>query len=268
MKKIFLLLLSVAMLYSCNRIDKRKFSNVKIAISKEKRAGVLENYHNWLLRYDKTIEWVELYGMSVDSALTVARGCNAVLITGGEDVFPGIYGKIDDTARCGSFDRYRDSLEIALIRQAVENKQPLFGVCRGEQIINVALGGTLIIDIPSDYDTTVIHRQKDWRHCYHTVFLNKKSLLYEISKVVSDTVASNHHQGIEKSGTGLFVSARAADSLPEAVEWSASKNKSFLMAVQWHPERMPYEHPLSKPLAIKFLKEAKKYFSERETVKR
>ncbi len=267
MKKLLLLFVFVASLYSCNRVEKKENLVLKIAISKEKGGDVRENYHNWLLRYNKDVKWIELYGMSVDSALKVAEGCNGVIITGGEDVFPGIYGKIDDTARCGSFDRYRDSLEIALIKQAVDDRQPLFGICRGEQIINVALGGTLIIDIPADYDTTVVHRQKDWQHCYHRVYLDKSSLLYAISNVVSDTVASNHHQGIEKVGGGLSVSARAADSLPEAVEWALNDKKGFLMAVQWHPERMPFDHPLSKPLAIKFLNEAGKYSRGSDNIK-
>jgi putative glutamine amidotransferase len=264
MKRVFFVLLIVIALFSCDRAVKTELRTVRIAISKEKREGVLENYHNWLLRYDRHVTWVNLYGMPVDSALSVAAGCNAVLITGGEDVYPGIYGKIADTARCGRFDRYRDTLEIALIKQAVENRQPLFGVCRGEQIINVALGGTLIIDIPTDFGTTVIHRQKDWKHCYHPVYLNKSSLLYEVSKVDRDTVASNHHQGIEIPGKNLLVSARAADSLPEAVEWLNGNRKGFLMAVQWHPERMPVNHPLSKPPALLFLNSAKKYFPGRK----
>ena len=197
-----------------------------------------------------------MYPLGIDSALSLLKTCDGVLITGGEDVFPGVFGKIEDTARCGSIDRYRDSLEFALIDAAIANKMPLIGVCRGLQIINIALDGSLIIDIPSDYDTTVTHRQNDWINCYHPVHLIPESQLFEITQTMAGDVASNHHQGIDDLGKGLFISAYAADSLPEAIEWKNRGNKSFLMAVQWHPERMDTLDLLSAPIAKEFLREA------------
>ncbi len=234
-------------------------AKITIAISKEKKAGNSENYHNWLLRYNRNVDYKILYGLPVDSAVKVAATCDGLLLTGGNDVFPGYYGKIDDTARCGTFDRYRDSLEFALIDQAIKNRQPLFGICRGEQIINIAMGGTLYIDIPTDFSTLVVHRQEDWQHCRHSVWIEPGTLMSVITQVSTDTVTSNHHQGIEQLGEGLLVSARSADSLPEAVEWAGTSAKGFLMAVQWHPERMTMNSPLSKQPAVKFLNEAEKY---------
>jgi putative glutamine amidotransferase len=187
-----------------------------------------------------------------------------LLITGGEDVYPGIYGKINDTARCGSFDRYRDSLELKMIATAFENGIPLFGVCRGLQIINVALKGSLIIDIPTDYNSKVKHRQDDWQNCYHTIFPVEATNFNVICEGEPGEVASNHHQGIDKLGKKLQISAYAADSLPEAIEWDVRGEKAFLMAVQWHPERMDTLHHLSASIAKAFLLEAESFRDDKE----
>jgi putative glutamine amidotransferase len=203
--------------------------------------------------------WVSLYGLSIDSALKALDECDGLLVTGGEDVYPDHYGKISDTTKCGTFDRYRDSLELALIRQALKSKMPVFGVCRGLQILNIALDGTLIIDIPADYDTIVIHRQEDWENCYHQVSVDTASVLFSISRARSAIVNSNHHQGIDKLGNELLITSYAMDSLPESIEWKNNEGKGFLMAVQWHPERMDTIHPLAKNLAVEFLRAAIEY---------
>jgi len=232
---------------------------IRIAVSKEKSAKSIQNYSGWLERYNDNIEWFYMYPLGIDSALKLMETCDGVLITGGEDVFPGIYGKIEDTARCGSIDRYRDSLEFALIDAAIEYKMPLLGICRGLQIINVALDGSLIIDIPSDYDTAVTHRQDDWQNCFHAVVPVEATHFNVITDGRQGEVASNHHQGIDVLGEGLQISAYATDSLPEAIEWDIRGEKAFMMAVQWHPERMDTLHHLSAPIAKVFLEEANKF---------
>lgn len=233
---------------------------IKIAISKEKSDKSTTKYADWLLRHDNEIVYYNMYPLGIDSAVKLLKTCNGLLLTGGEDVFPGYYGKIDDTARCGTFDRYRDSLEFALIDMAIDNGIPIFGVCRGEQILNISQGGTLHIDIPTDFDTTITHRQPDWSKGYHPVRLVNNTTLYEICEGTKQgDVVSNHHQGIEKLGTRLLVSAYSSDNLPEAIEWDQTTGNSFLMAVQWHPEVMDTLHPLSAPLAKKFLLEAANY---------
>ena len=197
--------------------------------------------------------------MGIDSALKVLATCEGLLVTGVEDVYPDLYGKISDTSRCGSFDRYRDSRELELIKDALKTNKPIFGVCRGLQILNVAIGGTLIVDIPSDFDTAVIHRQKDWQNCYHKVSLEPGSLIFSITKATDGVVNSNHHQGIEQLGTGLRISSYSSDCLPESIEWEDPKDKGFLMAVQWHPERMERDHPLAMNLAIEFIQHTREY---------
>jgi putative glutamine amidotransferase len=249
--RILLILFTSIILWSCSE---KKAEPLTIAISKTNA-----NYSSWIERNGKNAMWVSLYGLSIDSALKALDDCDGLLVTGGEDVYPEHYGKISDTAKCGTFDRYRDSLELALIGQALKSNMPVFGVCRGLQILNVALGGTLIIDIPAYFDTTVIHRQEDWENCYHQVSVDTASVLFALSRVRSAIVNSNHHQGIDKLGKDLLITSYAMDSLPESIEWKNNKGKGFLMAVQWHPERMDTIHPMAKNLAIEFLREATEY---------
>jgi len=230
---------------------------LKIAISKESN-----NYTQWLLRNDSTIQTFNLYGLKPDSAIQVLSNCNGLLLTGGEDVYPAYYGREYDTLRCGAFDRYRDSLEMALIQFATTHNIPVMGVCRGEQVLNVALGGSLIVDITEDFDTSVIHRQDDWMNCFHVVEAVEPSLLTVISGAILDTVTSNHHQAIDQLAPPLVICAYATDSLPEAITWLHPEGKGFLLAVQWHPERMTTHHPYSDPLAAQFLSEASKYQPE------
>ncbi len=237
---------------------------VRIAISKEKPEKYIQNYSGWLKRYNDNIEWFNMYPLGIDSALSLLKTCDGVLITGGEDVYPGLYGKLEDTARCGTIDRYRDSLELALIDAAIKNNLPLIGVCRGLQIINVALDGSLIIDIPSDFKSTVNHRQQDWQNCFHTVFLKDATHLNVICDGLSGEVASNHHQGIDVLGEKLQISAYSNDSLPEAIEWDIKGEKAFMMAVQWHPERMDTLHHLSAPIAQAFLLEAEMFRDDKK----
>jgi len=214
-----------------------------------------ENYVNWIHRGDSTAEIIDMKGLRPDSALTMLASCDAILFTGGEDVVPSYYGKASDSARCES-NPGRDTLEMALIKEATRLKMPVFGVCRGQQILNVALGGTLIIDIPSDHPGNVVHRMDDYLRCFHSVKVVNASQLQTIAQADTGWVTSNHHQAIEKPAPGLKISAWSQDSIPEAIEWADPAGKPFLMAVQWHPERMDVQSPLSMPLIKSFLQAA------------
>lgn len=228
-------------------------NTVKIALSHS-----ADSYVNWIKNADSTIVCIDLYNLSIDSATEVLQNCSGLLLTGGADVSPVRYNNASDTSRC-SMNLRRDSLEFALIDIALKHKIPIMGICRGEQILNVALGGSLIVDIPSDYGTSVIHRKKDTYKCFHNINVKKTSLLYKLSKADSGIVNSNHHQGIDILSDKLNIVARTNDSLPEAVEWKNPIGKSFLMAVQWHPERLDRDNILSLPIAKKFIDEVKKY---------
>ncbi|HPS63844.1 MAG TPA: gamma-glutamyl-gamma-aminobutyrate hydrolase family protein, partial [Bacteroidales bacterium] len=228
-----------------------------IAISKAS-----PNYVNWLKRSDPGVVTLDLYKLKVADAVEKLAGCSALLVTGGEDVFPGRYGKITDTSRCTEMNPYRDSLEIALIQAALARKMPVAGVCRGEQIINVALGGTLVIDLPADVGKKVTHQCDDYLHCFHGVRVMAGRLLPAICRVDSGTVTTNHHQAVERLAPGLAAGAFSGDGVVESIEWENPGGKSFLVAVQWHPERMEASNPLSGPLADEFLRQAALYSSK------
>jgi len=160
---------------------------------------------------------------------------------------------------CGSIDHFRDTLEFALIGKAKEMEMPVLGICRGLQIFNIYHNGSLYADIPTQLDTMITHRCKDTYNCNHEVRIQKHSGLYEISGVTIGTTNSNHHQGIRKVGEGIKPIARTNEGLIESIEYEDRENMPFFLGVQWHPERMDSENPLSPPIAIYFLQAAKLY---------
>jgi putative glutamine amidotransferase len=169
--------------------------------------------------------------------------------------------------KCETIDRYRDSLEFALIKKAISLKMPVFGICRGEQILNVAMGGTLFTDIPTDIDTTVIHRcAPSATSCLHKVAVVPKSRLARITKQKAGMVNSYHHQAVEKPAPGIKITAYSANGVAEAIESDKTVITSFLMGVQWHPERLTQNPSLALPLAKKFMKEAKKFSTIRRKI--
>ena len=215
------------------------------------------NYENWIHRADSSVIVIDLKGMQVDSALKVLSGCNGLLLTGGEDVVPAYYGKAADSSRCVS-NPHRDSLEFALIHRAIKLKMPILGICRGEQILNVALGGTLLVDIPTDHPSGIQHKCDDYLKCFHSVKLDKSSNLMKICLSDSGLVTSNHHQAVDKVAPCFRAVAWSPDSIVEAIEYINPSGMPFLQAVQWHPERMEKNDKLSKPLVESFLKSARK----------
>jgi len=225
-----------------------------IAISKAS-----DNYINWLKRADSTVQYVNLYPLPVDSALKILNSCNGLLLTGGEDVFPGIYGDAGDTARCGKINYFRDTLEINLVLRALELKMPIFGVCRGEQLLNVIFGGELFVDIPKDFNSTTLHQCDDYLTCFHTVHVEPYSLLHTLCNCDSAVVTTNHHQAVKTMAPDLKASAYGPDGLIEGIELTKREGQPFLLAVQWHPERMEEGNPLSGALAVSFLMKCRVY---------
>ncbi len=221
------------------------------------------NYVNWLRQSDPAVAILDLYKLPVAEAVNKLASCSGLLVTGGEDVYPGRYGRIADTARCTDMNLYRDSLELALIEAALARKMPVMGVCRGEQILNVALGGTLIVDIPSDAGGKVTHQCDDYLHCFHAVKVIPGRLLSSISLAEIARVTTNHHQAVDRLAGTLMAGAISEDGIIESVEWREPAGKSFLLGVQWHPERMERSNPLSGPLADEFLRQAVTWSSNR-----
>ncbi|NVO18981.1 MAG: gamma-glutamyl-gamma-aminobutyrate hydrolase family protein [Bacteroidetes bacterium] len=245
-RKFFLFLILSSLLISCHS-GKLKHRPIRIALS-----SASENYVKWIHRIDSSVVIFDLKSLPFDSAIIVLSKCDGVIFTGGEDISPNLYHKTDDSSRCET-NPHRDSLEIVLLRKAFKSKMPVLGICRGEQLINVFQGGTLFMDIPAEHPSDVVHKCEDYTKCYHTVTISPGTLLKEVSKVDTGWVTSNHHQAIENLGHELKISAYTKDNLPEAIEWTDPKEKSFLLAVQWHPERMKPGDRLSDPLIKTFM---------------
>lgn len=216
------------------------------------------NYIKWLNSADPDLRYRVMNKLPMDSVEIVFDECAALLLTGGEDVYPGRYGQAEDTVRCGTINHYRDSLEFRLIGLAMDEETPVLGICRGQQILNVAMGGSLIVDIPTELHTRVYHRCYDWQNCYHDVKVIPGSQLSALSSVEGDSVTSNHHQAVKRLAEPFRVLATANDGIVESIGWKDTIGKPWLLAVQWHPERMDSTNRLSRPLAEKFLQEARK----------
>jgi putative glutamine amidotransferase len=235
------------------------YGQLRVAVSKNS-----ESYETWLHKADPDAVVVNMYGMCVDSALFILSTCHGLLLTGGEDVNPAYYGKQNELSKCEEINNYRDSLELALISRALLVRMPIFGICRGEQILNVALGGTLLTDIPTDVGRQVAHRCPPGSiDCLHNVNVDKQSELYKLTSIDNGTVNSYHHQAVDKIAPGMKVTASSDNGVPEAIERELPLGKSFIMGVQWHPEALSKNPGLSKPLADNFIEQVGKYRQDR-----
>jgi putative glutamine amidotransferase len=169
----------------------------------------------------------------------VARAAG-ILLTGGGDVDPSLYGEAPHSTFAAA-EPGRDGYEIELVRRALEADLPVFAICRGMQLLNVARGGTLVQDIPSQIPGAVKHKPEAADQpstLAHDVWLEQGSLLEtlmrdSLSEVESCRVNSRHHQAIKAVGDGLVTVATAPDGVIEAVE---DRTRRFCLGVQWHPE--------------------------------
>ncbi|MGE5092485.1 MAG: gamma-glutamyl-gamma-aminobutyrate hydrolase family protein [Bacillota bacterium] len=169
-------------------------------------------------------------------AAAAVEGVDGLLLTGGEDVDPSLYGATP-SPRLGTVDRSRDLFELAALKAARERLMPVLGICRGIQLINVAFEGTLWQDLPSERAQGVDHNPKTPRDVQsHGIRVAAGSRAAAALGRTEFEANSIHHQAVRELGTGLVATAWASDGLIEAVEGPAEG--SWLLAVQWHPEEM------------------------------
>jgi len=180
---------------------------------------------------------VRVLDRTADKPADVIAAVDGVLLPGGGDVRPSVYGEpahpTFDPAEAG-----RDDYELELARRALEANLPLLAICRGVQVLNVACGGSLVQDIADQIGTTVNHTLREPPHAIaHEVWIADGSLLEKLmqERLEGDTcpVNSRHHQAPRNLGTGLVASATAPDGVIEAIE---DPSKRFCLGVQWHPE--------------------------------
>ena len=178
-------------------------------------------------------------------AQAVAR-CDGVLLTGGEDVNPDFYeprmpARLRKRVKLTPDHGARDLRELVLVEEVFKQRKPLLAICRGHQVLNVALGGTLIADIPSQLPRAMNHRQVD-RKCekVHDAHLTPESLLAKITGRRTLGVNSTHHQAVARPAGVLEISAQSADGVVEGLELkpAAAHLLPFLLSVQFHPERL------------------------------
>lgn len=171
---------------------------------------------------------------SAEMASRVVSNLDGVLFTGGEDWAPQWYGE-QVLPECGEISAARDTCEMLYLNAARERQLPLFGVCRGEQLLNIALGGTLYQDLPSQHPSCVSHQQKPLPGYVktHTVYLSEGGLLREVVGCDSLRVNSFHHQAVKDLAPGLTITATSSDGIVEGYE-NADRT---IIGVQFHPEK-------------------------------
>jgi putative glutamine amidotransferase len=179
-------------------------------------------------------------------AESVAR-CDGVLLTGGDDIATELYapklnGKLKKTVSEPEPDR--DLFELMLIEEVFRQRKPLFAICRGHQLLNVAFGGTLIVDIPSQLPGAIEHRRMDRKNdIVHDAELTRGSLIATIVNKNKLGVNSSHHQAIGALAEPFAVTARSADGVIEAMELKPGAARlPYFLAVQFHPERLYARH--------------------------
>lgn len=173
--------------------------------------------------------------LDVETLRAIYDRVDAVLLPGGPDVDPMHYGE-ERHPRTIHIDHPRDELELTIARWQVEEDRPTFGICRGHQLLNVALGGTLVQDIPDEVGENITHDQPDGQprsQRLHTIDIAPGSRLASILGMTQVSVNSLHHQSVEQAAPGSVVTAHAPDGVIEAMEMP---DKRFMISVQWHPE--------------------------------
>ena len=161
--------------------------------------------------------------------------CDGFFFTGGVDIDPRRYGE-EASKNIGEIQEHRDELEFRVFQKVIKIAKPILAICRGAQLVNVALGGTLYQDIPSEVRTNILHKQIEPVFSpSHDVRILPNTPLYEVIKTEKMTANSFHHQAIKALGKGLEIMAVAQDGIIEAVYSPGSR---YIRAYQWHPERL------------------------------
>jgi len=185
---------------------------------------------------------------------------DGVMLTGGDDLHPNLYDinlpkKI--AAKAVGIDPQRDMFDFLLIEQTLQQRKPLLAICRGPQVLNVALGGGLVTDIPSERPKAMKHhRNKEAHKLVHTMRLEKGTLIRKIYGKESVRINSAHHQAVGELAPMLRATGWTSDGIIEAIELTMdeTKNAPFLLGVQYHPERLVEKHVEHRKLFRAFVR--------------
>lgn len=225
---------------------------MKLALTYTGHQHKHSNYCNWLQQQDKTLEIVTLGPENYN--LDMLDACSGLVLAGGIDITPTVYNK--DTLYDGrpeAFEPERDAFETAAFYRAQQRQMPVLGICRGLQLINCILGGTLRQDLAA---ANAIHKAEVQPQTYrqfdkvHGLRINPDTYLYELTGHDRGVVNSAHHQCPDIIAGELVVTCFSDDGVPEGLEWKHKSNKPFLLCVQWHPERMHEFDLQQSPLSL------------------
>jgi putative glutamine amidotransferase len=197
-------------------------------------------------KYTKYESWIrQLPGVEViqlsyhKNNLQDIEKCHGVILSGGNDINPRLYNQPEFLAYCDpkDIDEKRDEFEWKVVQYTEEHQLPLLGICRGLQFVNVYFGGTLVPDIPAfgKFNHGKFNGGSDRDH---GIAIDSNSQLFEIIGRETGVINSAHHQSADMPGYGLVANAFSPDGIIEGLERKEPEGKSFLMLVQWHPERM------------------------------
>lgn len=192
-----------------------------------------ERYLDWLKSSDLEYTILDYHKNNFNDI----KDCSSLLLTGGDDVFPEFYNDWEDGKDRSQYKPERDGFEFKLFDYAIEHKLPILGICRGLQLINCRLNGSLINDLETVRN--VNHKKyNDTKDREHDVIVYRDTLLQTIVKQEKGIINSSHHQAIDRLGEGLMISAKSTDGIIEGIEFSNKNDSPFFLGIQWHPERM------------------------------
>ena len=199
-------------------------------------------------------------GKSRELIAECVRRADGVLLTGGDDIQPRLYrdkvpAALQRTVGTSPDGGERDLRELILIDEVFRQRKPMLAICRGQQLLNIALGGTLVVDIPTELPGTLNHGRLDKRSdIVHEVQLTRDSLLSKITGKRTLGVNSSHHQAVGRVADMLQVTGTSADGVVESMELKPQKAGllPFLLAIQFHPERLVDRFPEHRAIFCAF----------------
>jgi len=251
---------------------------LKIAVTNTGREDRQRFYRNWLQSFNAK---AELVVASYWNGFAGLDSFDGLVLSGGEDIDPK-FSKAEPLEFVNRFNTRRDEFEFKLLDDAFKKNMPVLCICRGMQLVNVFLDGTLIADLSREgfdghnnkgngvrfrsFESRIQPNpkcgtfQSAEQKAGHPISVSEATVLNSIVGVQSGDVNSFHHQGVKKIADDLAASSIASDGIAESLEWKEKEGKSFLLGVQWHPERMrDKESPFAQKIGEAFFQAVKNF---------
>lgn len=206
---------------------------MRIAVTDTGKEEKQKLYLKWLRSFEPAAEFVVVSHSAPGMEHAEFDG---LVLTGGEDVDPK-YSKAEPVEKVEKTNVQRDQFEFAILSSAFKKNIPVLCICRGLQVANVHLGGTLIADLKHD-GFQQHHPTENDVILRHPVSVREKTLMHEITGTNAGVINSYHHQAVKQTAESLIPSVFSKDGVIEALEWKEKAGRSYFLAVQWHPERM------------------------------